>query len=70
MLRNDHVDTELQVSSGSQAAASAPSQPAAHGLAGMTDDQLKERIKPLVLDILTEELYRLTRRGNIAGHFA
>jgi hypothetical protein len=55
-LHIDHVDTELEVTRTS----SQPGRPESGALSG-SDVELLERLRPLVLRILEEELERLRR---------
>ena len=56
-LRIERVETELDMTGGQKGGASAGGGPADE-----TDKQLKERLRPLVLEILRDELERLRRR--------
>jgi hypothetical protein len=57
-LRIDRVETDMQLTGGPTGGGSA----SAGGPADETDRQLKERLRPLVLEILRDELERLRRR--------
>ncbi|HEX2572310.1 MAG TPA: hypothetical protein VH877_22385 [Polyangia bacterium] len=69
-VRIDRIDTEMTVTPKKEAAEEAdkrrePRRGGGGGLGEMSDYALRERIKPMVLDILTEEIYRLKRRGDL-----
>ena len=76
-VRIDRVETEMVITPSRGAAGARADDPGAsgdkkdkvrHGSGGglgISDEKLKEKIKPMVLDILTEEIYRLKRRGDL-----
>jgi len=43
-----------------------PERPAPAGLAGLSDSALRERLRPIVLEILHEEIERARRQGGRA----
>lgn len=64
----DRVETEMDIKPTRADAEAEPRRKPARGGGGLgelSDYALRERIKPIVLDILAEEIYRLKRRGDL-----